>query len=183
MIIQNLAKFFLVIVCCLLPGCEDQVSSPETFQLGVQDVICEDMVHVAVLTVHTSFAGKAGMQKVGSVSFGTDESHIRTFLTAERDGGVGDVRIDAVCCLGASGGTCPSFTLFEMKNKIDGLTALSGGPMTGPITNASKVSDFFKLSATSGNYRIGSPVPIGELCGKPITLLVSRSTPESNSTK
>ena len=57
----------------------------------------------------------------------------------------------------------------------------SGGPAIYSVDERTKLKEFYNLSVTAGVYKIGVPVVIGQIEGKPVTLLVNRSSAQISS--
>jgi hypothetical protein len=51
-----------------------------------------------------------------------------------------------------------------------------GGPAVSYVPAATNLDAYFSVSATTGDYKLDTPIEIGRLDGKPVTLLVSQTT-------
>jgi hypothetical protein len=176
--IQQLIKLFAVAACCSLLGCQRDSGSADTFQLGVENVIHSDTVDVVVLTVHAPGSGHVPMEHAAAVSLNYKDGNNGVNLIPADDGTVGDARLTAVACLTATSDTKYSYmqTLFRMDYDHGGTKISAGGPAIDAVEPQTKLKDYYNMNVTAGVYKIGSPVVIGQLDGKPITLLVKRDS-------
>jgi hypothetical protein len=184
MIMQTFIKFLAITACGLLLGCQRSSKPSDTFQLGVEEVIRSDIMDVVVLTVHApgashaSSAGEAQPPSPAELEFAleTGSGNDGTRLFQAPDGSVGDVRIVAMACLTAPTDTHYSYveTTFPIDYDHGGVKSSGRNSSIWPVARGTKLEQFYTLWATNGTFKIGSPVIIGKLDGKPVTLRVSR---------
>ncbi|MGO8698907.1 MAG: hypothetical protein ACLQVY_14425 [Limisphaerales bacterium] len=182
MIKQPCVKFLAIAACGLLLGCQRAPKPSDTFQLGVEEVIHSDIMDVVILTVHASGhshalpAGEAQLHAELELALETGSGNDGARLFQAPDGSVGDVRIVAMACLTAPGDTHYSYveTTFPIDYDHGGVKSSGRNSSIWPVARGTKLDQFYSLRATNGTFKIGSPIIIGKLDGKPVTLRVNR---------
>jgi len=153
--------------CCLLSaGCHHEAAIPsDSFRLTVDRVITDQNVVVSLLKIH--------VWHNASISVGSEHSHCIVNLAnspedAARDG---QVALSASRIITRQGDDTAYIQTFIRTESSAGS---AGGPSINPVPAATTLDSFFSVSATSGDYKLDTPVEIGRLDGKPVTLVVGK---------
>lgn len=170
--------FLAVATLCLLSGCQRNSSSSDMFQLSVEDVLHDDTMDVVVLTVHAPGIGHAVTRPTAELEVelthycGSDG----VSFCPDADGNVGDAKITATGCLTAPAQNRYSYrqTIFHCDYNYGGVHSYGGGPFIEAIERGAKLKDSYAITVTPGTYKIGTPLVIGTLDGKPVTLEVKK---------
>ena len=166
------ASILLLAGCCLLSaGCQREAAIPsDSFRLTVEREINSSDFVVSLLKIHVPHNA--------SISVASEFSHCMTTLAdsptdtdAPRDGQVAL----AASRIAQKGDTFAYIQIF-IGAKARGSSGYTGGTAGNSVPAATTLDAYFSISATSGDYKLDTPVEIGRLDGKPVTLVVGKPT-------
>jgi hypothetical protein len=163
-----------VLAVALLTACAETARTASTaqqlagdsFQLTVERVVTNQSVVVSVLKIHVSHNA--------FVSVGTEPLSRNRFGVAVA-GSPGDCQV----ALGVSRiithqGDDTAYIQTFVSAESSGNSGAA--PRINRVPAATTLDSFFSVSATSGDYKLDAPVEIGQLNGKPMTLIVGKSS-------
>jgi hypothetical protein len=135
----------------------------DSFHLTVERVITNQNVVVSVLKIHVSHSAFA--------SVGSEHSRIGVDLASSP--GDGQVALSASRIITHQGDDTAYIQTFVSAESSGNF---AGGPSINQVPAATTLDTFFSVSAVSGDYKLDTPVEIGELDGKTMTLIVGKSS-------
>jgi hypothetical protein len=164
---MNLRAFplLLAVGCLLSAGCHREAAIPsDTFRLTVEKVITDQNVAVSLLKIH--------VWHNASISVGSGQSHCIVNLANSPE----DAARDGQVAFSASRITRPGDDSAYIQTLIrtESLSGFAGGPSINPVPAATTLDSFISISATSGDYKLDTPLEIGRMDGKPVTLVVGK---------
>jgi hypothetical protein len=165
---MNIRAFLLLLAgCCLFSaGCHREAAAPsDTFRLTVERIITDQNVIVSLLKIHVLHNA--------SVSVGSEHSHCIVNLANSPEDGArdGQVVLSASRIITRQG---DDSAYIQTLIRTESSAGFAGGPSINPVPAATTLDSFFSVSATSGDYKLDTPVKIGRLDGKPMTLVVGK---------
>ena len=156
--------------CCLLAaGCQREAAIPsDSFRLTVEPVIPYPYFVVSLLKIHVPHNAY--------ISVSSKYSHCMTTLAdsptdAPRDGQVAL----AASRITRKGDAFAYIQIFIGAKPSNG-SGYTGGTAGNSVPAATTLAAYFSISATNGDYKLDTPVEIGRLDGKPVTLVVGKPT-------
>jgi hypothetical protein len=164
---MNIRAFLLFLAgCCLLSaGCHREAAiSGDSFRLTVERVITDHDIVVSLLKIHVLHNA--------SISVGSEHSHCIVNLANSPE----DAARDGQVALSGSRITRrgDDSAYIQTLIRTESSAGSAGGASINPVPAATTLDSFFSVSATSGDYKLDTPVEIGRLDGKPITLVVGK---------
>ena len=165
---MNIRAFLLLLAgCCLFSaGCHREAAAPsDTFRLTVERIITDQNVIVSLLKIHVLHNA--------SVSVGSEHSHCIVNLANSPEDGArdGQVVLSASRIITRQGDYS---AYIQTLIRTESSAGFAGGPSINPVPAATTLDSFFSVSATSGDYKLDTPVEIGRLDGKSMTLVVGK---------
>jgi hypothetical protein len=160
--------FLLFAICCLSSaGCRRPTAEyvpGDSFRLTLQDIITQEDVKISLLTID--------VVRPASISVSTDSGYQSGALPDAPEGVVRQGQV----VLSASRVVCPHDKQVCVQVTIVEKSAVgwAGGPAIYSVPSDTKLGTFFTVSATSGVYKLDAPLTIGQLQGKPVTLVVGK---------
>jgi hypothetical protein len=136
----------------------------ESFHLTVERVITNQNVVVSVLKIHVSHNA---FVSVGS------EPLSRIGVALADSPGNGQVALGASRIITHQGDDTAYIQTFVSAESSGNSAA---APRINRVPADTTLDSFFSVSAVSGDYKLDTPVEIGELGGKPMTLIVGKSS-------
>jgi hypothetical protein len=154
----------------LFVGCKREAAVPSgSFHLSVESIIAVDDLKVSVIKYHLPHDANVYVDSEhshGSVSMQdaptpnkVGQRDGQVILSASRVARVGD-----------------DFASIQTLIRLETDHGSAGGPYVSYVPAATNFDAYFSVSATTGDYKLDTPVEIGRLDGKPVTLLVSQTT-------
>ncbi len=166
----------LVVASC---GCHRHSSDtvpPGNFRLVVDDLIKDETFRLAVLRVSSTQPGTLSVDREGSHAAG------ELLISAPDKLRAG--RIVFLASRTADSSQTNALIQVSLQVKVDGGDGgmliqggfQSGGSTVYPISADTKLDGFVTLTARSGIYPLGTPLEIGQIDGKAVTLTIGKPT-------
>lgn len=168
---MNIRASILLISCTLLfVGCKREAALPsDSFHLSVQSIVTDGDLKVSLIKYHLPH----------SVSLYIDSKHSHGSVSMRDAPTPGEVgQRDGQLILSASrvARVGDAFASIQTLIRLETDHASAGGPAVSYVPAATNLDAYFSVSATTGDYKLDTPIEIGRLDGKPMMLLVSQST-------
>jgi hypothetical protein len=136
----------------------------DSFHLTIERVVTNQNVVVSVLKIHVPHSAYVS---VGS------EPLSRIGVALADSPGDGQIALGASRIITHQGDDTAYIQTFVSAESSGNSAA---APRINRVPAATTLDSFFSVSATSGDYKLDAPVEIGELDGKPMTLIVGKSS-------
>jgi len=172
---KQYTKIFAAACGLFSAGCQSQTPTPgeaaipsDTFHLSVEHVTTHSEETVSLLKLRAS--------REAFVHLDSAQFHHCGFLMASSPGEPArDGQITFSASRLAHEGDHATYIQTFMHGESSG-NSVTQGPTLNPVPAATALDTYFSISATSGDYKLDTPMEIGRLAGKPITLTVGKST-------
>jgi hypothetical protein len=166
---MNIVRSLPVLIALLVPvGCAREANiPPDSFQLTVREIVSNPQVKVSVLDI------RAGRDI--SISVAGEGFHSQIALPNESDGSQNEGEVVLSAARIAPGEDKEkAYIQTLIQPRAHG--AVAGGPSVYSVTSDETLAGFVSITATSGTYKLDSPLTLGELADEPITLVVGKPT-------
>jgi hypothetical protein len=164
------ASILLLAGCCLLSaGCQSETAIPsDTFHLSVEHVITHSELTVSLLKIHAPHDAY--------IHLDSEQFHHGGLLMGNSPGEAArDGQIAFSASRLAREGDHSTYIQTFMRAESFG-NSVTAGPALIPVPAATALDTYFSISATSGDYKLDTPMEIGRLDGRPVTLVVGKPT-------
>ena len=154
----------------LLSGCQRKPSAElpsDSFRLTAKKILADDCCRVLVVTVQAR--RYVGISARASAYRGSGTSVVlgNPGEEKQREG-----RVILVAMRVAPTGGAKAYLQTIIKAEAEG--TIAGGQSLREVPADSKVDDLCSVSSSSGVYKLGTPVTIAQLQGKPVTVVAKR---------
>ena len=164
-------RLFFLGFCALLAvvGCHPAPNDvpADGFRLTTQDIVTDADMRVAQLSVVSSAAV--------TMTVDAELSHMSVLMTGSRESasarGTLTLAADRIAPSGQPWAYLHTLIHVQTTNGVS-----TGGPAFEALPIATQLTNFFTVTAQSGDYLFDTPVQIGTLRGKPVTITLKRST-------
>ena len=167
---MNIQASILLISCSLLfVGCKREAAVPsDSFHLSVQSIITVGDLKVSLIKYH--------LPHDASVYVDSEHSHGSVSMQdAPAPSKVGQRDGQVILSASRVAGVGAAFASIQTLIRLETDHGSAGGPSVSYVPAATNLDAYFSVTATTGDYKLDSPVEIGRLDGKPVTLLVSQT--------
>jgi hypothetical protein len=146
-----------------LTGCNHASSDmpADGFRLTVQDIATDTDMRVAQLVIHSSAPA--------TITTDADSSHPSVPIPASASG---EGSVSLVASRVAPYGQ--PWAYFHTLIRVQTIDGLAGGPTMEALPIATELSNYFTVTAKSGDYSFDTPIEIGTMRGKPVTITLKR---------
>ena len=165
---MNIRAFPLLLAgCCLFSaGCHRGAAVPSgSFRLTVERVITDQNMIVSLLKIHVWHNASISVSGAGSHCI------VNLANSPEDTARDGQVALTASRIITRQG---DDSAYIQTLIRTESASGFAGGPSINPVPAATTLDSFFSVSATSGDYKLDTPIEIGRLDGKPVTLVVGK---------
>ena len=160
-----IAHLIAVGIALVVAGCATRKNS-QAFHLSVEPVITHSELTVSLLKIHAPHEV--------FIHLDSEQIHGGGFLMVNVPGEtVTDGQIAFSASRFAQEGDHSTYIQTFMRGESHG-NSVDAGPKLNPVPAATALDTYFSISATSGDYKLDTPMEIGRLDGKPITLIVGK---------
>ena len=151
-------------------GCQQRSANTVpsgSFRLVVDDMLKDETFRVASL--------KVSSVQPGTLSVDMEGSSVASVLPVSTPDGLREGRAFFIASRATDSTTTNAFMATSLQVKVEGGT--SGGCTTDHHTSKSdKLADFVSMTAKNGIYPLDTPLEIGRIDGKAVTLTVGKPT-------
>ena len=167
---MNIRASILLVGCSLLfIGCKREAAIPsDSFHLSVQSIITEGDLKVSLIKFHLPHSA--------SISVDSAHSHSSVSMQDAPQGAVGQRDGQVILSASRVAHVGDAFANIQTLIRLESDHGSAGSPSVSYVPAATNLDAYFSVSATSGDYKLDTPVEIGRLDGKPVTLLVGKPT-------
>ncbi len=166
---MNTRAYILLLAGCFLlsAGCYREATIPsDSFRLTVERVITDRDIVVSLLKIH--------VRHNASISLSSEFSHCMTTLADSPTDAPRDGQVALTASRITRQGDDFAYIQTFVGAKPNGGSGFTGGTAVNPVPVTTTLGAYFSVSATSGDYKLDTPVEIGKLNGKPVTLVVGK---------
>jgi hypothetical protein len=167
---MNIRAFTLLVGCTLfIVGCKRDPAVPSgSFHLSVQSIVTDGDLKVSLIKYRLPESTSVYVDSEHSHGWVSMQDSPTPGKTGQRDGQL-ILSASRVARVGEA------FASIQTLIRLETDHASAGGPAVNYVPAATNLDAYFSVSATTGDYKLDTPIEIGRLDGKPVTLLVSQS--------